>query len=99
VDTKTDAGDGIVAWRDKIDALDRQLVELLNQRSECARQIGKLKRERGLPVYEPNREVTVHANIAQANHERGGPLTDMALRRMFERIIDEMRAIQKEEPK
>ncbi|HVA62778.1 MAG TPA: chorismate mutase [Terriglobales bacterium] len=80
--------------RQRIDSIDRQLVELLNQRSQCAREIGFLKRSLDLPIYEPNRETTVLANVADANR---GPLSELALRRVFERIIDEMRTIQKDE--
>ncbi|HEY7855306.1 MAG TPA: chorismate mutase [Terriglobales bacterium] len=85
----------IAAWRERIDAIDRQLVELLNQRCQCAREIGRLKKELDLPIYEPNRETAVLENAQQANR---GPLSPMALRRVFERLIDEMRAAQKELP-
>ena len=87
----------IADWRERIDAIDRQLVELLNQRCQCARAIGQLKRSLDLPIYEPNRETTVLANIVAANRAMGGPLSELALRRVFERIIDEMRTIQKDE--
>jgi chorismate mutase len=79
-------------WRDKIDGIDRQLVELLNQRAACVLEIGRLKRAARMPVYEPKREDDIFANIKQAN---GGPLPDAAMRRVFERIIDEGRAIQR----
>ncbi|HXR97503.1 MAG TPA: chorismate mutase [Terriglobales bacterium] len=85
----------IAEWRERIDAIDRQLVELLNQRCQCAREIGRLKKELALPIYEPNRETAVLENAQQANQ---GPLSPMALRRVFERVIDEMRAAQKELP-
>ncbi len=81
-------------WRVKIDELDQQLVKLLNERCRCAVEIGKLKREKQLPVYEPERELAVFERVAQANH---GPLTDQAVRHIFERIIDEMRAVQRVE--
>ncbi|MGH9392649.1 MAG: chorismate mutase [Terriglobales bacterium] len=88
----------IADWRDQIDAIDRELVALLSRRCGCAREIGRLKRALALPVYEPNREAIVLANITAANHALGGSLDDAALRRLFERIIDEMRALQKQEP-
>ncbi len=84
----------IAAWREQIDAIDRQLVELLNRRCHCALEIGRLKRNRDLPIYEPGREQIVLGNVRQANH---GPLSDRALRLIFERIVDEMRAIQRYE--
>jgi chorismate mutase len=51
-----------------------------------------VKREAQLPVYEPKREEMVYANVTGCNQ---GPLTAEALRRIFERVIDEMRQIQR----
>ncbi|HEX5229966.1 MAG TPA: chorismate mutase [Bryobacteraceae bacterium] len=77
--------------RRQIDALDLKIVDLLNQRTEIVHQIGRVKRQFSLPVYEPKREDQVFENIAGHN---AGPLTSDALKRIFERIIDEMRTIQ-----
>lgn len=82
----------IADWRDKIDALDLRLVELLNERAQAAQEIGKLKRNTEMPIYEPEREKTIFENVLKANH---GPLPDSELRHVFERIIDVMRNIQK----
>lgn len=81
-------------WRKKIDDLDRQLVELLSQRAEAAHEIGKLKSTVGMPIYEPDREQTVFANVKKVNR---GPLPDQDLIRIYERIMDIMRQIQQEE--
>jgi chorismate mutase-like protein len=81
-------------WRKKIDELDRQLVELLSQRAHAAHEIGKLKRAAGMPIYEPDREQSVFANAKKVNR---GPLPDQDLIRIFERIMDIMRQIQREE--
>lgn len=81
-------------WREKIDDLDRKLVELLNERAKAAIAIGKLKRDTSMPIYEPDRERTVFANVQGANQ---GPLPSRDLVRIYERIIDVMRNIQKEE--
>jgi chorismate mutase len=81
-------------WRHKIDELDRRLVELLNERAQAAREIGQLKRNTSMPIYEPEREKTIFENVCRANH---GPLPDSELRRVYERIIDVMRNIQKNE--
>lgn len=78
--------------RAKIDAIDVQLVELLNQRTRVVEDIGRAKESTGLPVYEPKREQDVYRNIFEHN---AGPMTEDALRRIFERIIDEMRSLQK----
>ena len=81
-------------WRKKIDELDRKVVELLSERARAAVEIGRLKRNTNLPVYEPDRERIVFANVQQANP---GPLPGRDLVRIYERIIDVMRNVQKEE--
>jgi len=81
-------------WRKKIDDLDRKLVALLSERAKAAIAIGRLKRETSLPIYEPDRERIVFENVQEANH---GPLPGRDLVRIYERIIDVMRNIQKEQ--
>jgi chorismate mutase len=81
-------------WRKKIDELDRQLVNLISQRAQAAHEIGKLKRGAGMPIYEPDRERTVFDNATKINP---GPLPDRDLLRIYERIMDVMRQIQREE--
>ncbi|HET8965567.1 MAG TPA: chorismate mutase [Candidatus Acidoferrum sp.] len=78
--------------RRRIDELDRKLVELLNERSKCALEIGKLKQEQHLPLYQPDREKEVLQN---AEHNNRGPLSNAAVRRLFERIIDEARSAER----
>ncbi|MFP5237438.1 MAG: chorismate mutase [Acidobacteriota bacterium] len=80
--------------RKRIDVLDRQLVELLNERARAAQMVGHLKAATSLPVYEPNREKVVYANVREANK---GPLPDIELTHIYERIIDVMRALQRNE--
>lgn len=84
----------IAEWRRKIDDLDRKLVELINERARCAREIGRLKQSTNIPIYEPEREKIIYENIHRANQ---GPLPDRELTRIYERLIDVMRKIQKEE--
>ena len=79
-------------WRDEIDRVDEKLVELLNRRAQCAIEIGRLKRERGLPVYLPEREREVIQHVDGIN---AGPLEGAAVRRLFERIIDESRSLER----
>ena len=78
--------------RRRIDEIDRKLVDLLNERSKCALEIGKLKQQANLPLYQPEREREVLENAEQNNQ---GPLTDAAIRRLFERIIDEARSAER----
>jgi chorismate mutase len=80
--------------RFRIDELDRQLVELLSERARAAQMIGHLKAATSLPVYEPNREKIIYANVREANK---GPLPDIELTHIYERIIDVMRALQRNE--
>jgi chorismate mutase len=80
--------DDIAKWRKKIDELDLELVKLLNERSQCAIEIGKLKHKLNLEIYDPRREEEV---IGRVWKEADGPLSKEAVKRLFERIIDESR--------
>jgi chorismate mutase-like protein len=84
--------DELENYRSQIDVLDRRLLDLLNERTAVVEQIGRVKQERKLGVYEPKREDQVYANVL--NHNRG-PLPPEAVKRIFERIIDEMRTVQR----
>jgi chorismate mutase len=79
-------------WRIRIDEIDLQLVEIFNERAQCAIEIGHIKRRLGLEVYSPSREAEVIANVTGANR---GPLDAEAIRRLFERVIDESRRIER----
>ena len=81
-------------WRKKIDELDRKLVALLSERARAAVEIGKLKRNTSMPIYEPDRERIVFENVQRANP---GPLPGRDLVRIYERIMDVMRNIQRKE--
>jgi len=81
-------------WRKKIDELDRKLVALLNQRAQAAHEIGRMKRDASMPIYEPDREQAVFDNVRRLNR---GPLPDRDLLNIYERIMDIMRQIQREE--
>ncbi len=84
----------IAEWRKQIDEIDRTLVDLINRRATAAHEIGKLKRVSNMPIYEPQREKEIHERVRQANK---GPLADADLQHIFERIIDVMRALQRED--
>lgn len=78
-------------WRARIDALDRRLLELLNERAACAIEVGKIKNSQKRDIFDPERERQIILNILRENK---GPLDDDALRRIFERVIDECRRIE-----
>jgi chorismate mutase-like protein len=79
-------------WRKRIDEIDRELLRLLNERSQCAVEIGHLKKAMDLPAWHPQREAEILRNVVKANE---GPLDDAAIRRLFERIIDEARSLER----
>ncbi|HSB60754.1 MAG TPA: chorismate mutase [Vicinamibacteria bacterium] len=87
-----EGGARIDEWRRRIDSIDDQLMRLLNSRSACAVEIGKVKRALGLPVYSPEREAWILERVARENP---GPLDSTAVRRVFERIIDESRRLER----
>lgn len=84
----------IPGWRKQIDEIDRKLVELLNQRARAAREIGKLKQNTNLPIYEPDRERDILEHVRELN---GGPISHADLVSVFEKIIGIMRRMQQDE--
>lgn len=85
--------EALARCRQRIDDLDRRLVDLLNERTSVVEEIGRIKGEAQMAIYEPNREGEVFENVRTHNR---GPLTGDGLGRIFERIIDEMRRVQKD---
>jgi chorismate mutase len=79
-------------WRRRIDEIDQQILKLLNERSRCAVEIGHIKKTLKLPAWHPEREMQILRNVVKAN---AGPLDDAAIRRLFERIIDEARSLER----
>ncbi len=87
------ARQAIADCRERIDAVDRRILALLNERARIAEQIGRFKRESDLPIVEPAREEAVLQNVREHN---AGPLSADAARRIFEGIVNEMRAVQRD---
>jgi chorismate mutase len=88
-----DLDDGALEeWRRRIDMIDEQLMRLLNSRSACAVEVGRIKRALGLPIYSPDREARI---LERVMRENPGPLEPTAVRRVFERIIDEARRLER----
>ena len=86
------AVDQIDTLRRRIDEIDEALVQLLSARAECALAIGRAKKELGLELYQPSREADVLRHVQSLNR---GPLDNGAMRRLFERIIDEARRLER----
>jgi len=78
----------IATWREQIDAVDSELLRLLNRRAELAIAVGALKRRSSVPFCDPQRERQVLHRARQANH---GPLDDQAVAKIFRCIVDESR--------
>ena len=90
--TQEEGLNALADCRDRIDDLDRRILELLNARTRIVEQIGRVKHGLGMPIYEPRREDEVFENVTTNNT---GPLTPDGVKRVFERIIDEMRNVQR----
>jgi chorismate mutase len=80
------------ALRARIDEIDRAVVQLLNERADLAVQIGRRKVDDGQPFYDPEREEEIMRNVTSL---ASGPLPPAAMRRVFERIIDETRSVER----
>ena len=80
-------------WRMKIDVIDENLVDLLNRRADFALEIGRIKKCHGLPIHMPEREEEILEHVQRVNK---GPLTDDMVKRLFERILDESRRLERE---
>lgn len=91
--TMDEALRALAGHREAIDRLDLEILRLLNERAKIVDRIGAIKREMRMAIYEPRREDEVFRNVTGSN---GGPLSEAAVRRLFERIIDEMRTLQRE---
>ena len=78
--------------RIEIDRLDRELLQIFNQRASLALKIGEIKKESGLPIYDPSREKRIFDRMRKDNP---GPLDNEAIVRLFERVIDESRSLER----
>lgn len=79
--------------RRDIDRVDEVLVRLLNERARCVCEIGRLKKALGVEIYQPDREKDVLKHVREVATE--GPLGPEAIGRLFERIIDEARRLER----
>jgi len=78
--------------RTNIDRLDSELLRIFNERASLALRIGELKKGLDLPVYDPAREKRIFSRMTAENP---GPLEDGAIVRLFERVIDESRRLER----
>jgi len=85
----------IANWRTKIDELENTLIELLNNRANYAVEIGKIKKEKGLPVFDASREQEILERVAAKAKTAGGPLSPESMKRIFQVIMTETRQVEK----
>ncbi len=78
--------------RKNINQLDDDLLRIFNQRAALALEIGEVKNQLGLPIYDPRREKLIFKRIQEKNQ---GPLDNSAIIRLFERVIDESRSLER----
>ncbi|MDY6284509.1 MAG: chorismate mutase [Fibrobacter sp.] len=85
----------IANWRTKIDELENILIELLNNRARYAVEIGKIKKEKGLPVFDASREQEILSRVAEKAKKQGGPLSPESMKHIFQVIMTETRQVEK----
>ena len=88
----SDVREAIAGFREEIDSLDNQLLAIFNRRASLALEIGRIKRILDLPVYDPSREKRIFERMKGDNP---GPLDNGAVVRLFERVIDESRRLER----
>lgn len=92
-DKQPDAWEAIERLRRQIDGIDRRLLDLLNERARCVGEVGQIKKDAGgMPLYQPEREREIFEAVASAN---SGPLSNRAVRRLFECILEESRSVER----
>ena len=76
-------------WRIRIDELNDELIALLNKRASYAVEIGKIKKEKGLPVFDKAREQSVLDVVAAKAAKAGGSLSPDSFKNIFRVIMEE----------
>ena len=75
-------------WRGRIDGIDRQMIDLLNERMQCAHEVGQIKKAAGKPIRDPERERDVITKIKTYNQGLQGPVKDEALEKLYWLLIE-----------
>jgi chorismate mutase len=86
--------DNIDDLRERIDAIDDELLKLFNERAKLALEIGRMKKDLGLPVYIPSREEQI---ITRVQQENPGPLSPISVARLYQQLIQESRILEEED--
>jgi chorismate mutase len=91
-ESNSELHNAINGFREEIDRLDSELLSIFNRRADLALQIGRIKKELKLSVYDPSREKRIFDRMKGNNP---GPLDDGAVVRLFERVVDESRRLER----
>lgn len=86
--------DNIDDLRERIDSIDDELLRLFNERAKLALAIGRMKKDRGLPIHIPSREEQI---IVRVQHENPGPLSPTSIARLYQQLIQESRTLEEED--
>ena len=81
-------------WRIRIDELNDELINLLNKRASYAAEIGKIKKQKGLPVFDEGREIAVLNEVAEKAKRAKGPLSEESFKNIFQVIMEETRKVE-----
>jgi chorismate mutase len=80
--------------RERINSIDDELLRLFNERAKLALEIGRMKKEQGLPIHIPSREEQI---ITRVQQENPGPLPPTSIARLYQRLIEESRTLEEED--
>ena len=86
--------DDIDDLRERIDSIDDELLRLFNERAKLALEIGRMKKDQGLPIHMPSREEQI---IMRVQQENPGPLSPISVARLYQQLIQESRILEEED--
>jgi|SRR5215216_4975398 chorismate mutase len=86
--------DNIDDLRERMDAIDDELLRLFNERAKLALEIGRVKKDLGLPIHVPSREEQI---ITRVQQENPGPLSPTSITRLYQQLIQESRTLEEED--
>ena len=86
-----ETGSRVRELRERVDAVDRELVRNLNERARLVQEIVSVKAEAGKPLFDPRREEEILRRVAEENE---GPIYDTSMREIFELILHRIRDLE-----
>ncbi len=86
-----EVSDRVEQLRTRVDEVDRELVRILNERAQIVQELGAIKSEAGVPLFDPRREEEILRKVAEENP---GPIYDSSMRDIFELILHRIRDLE-----